>query len=99
MINITNMTSPLTLAHIENQKSFDKMPTYFPNEKNYDCRLKSHLTSSEKNILKAVVEWAEGKKEFFKKAVGGRVESSIYAQGVCAALSDLQDFINKSLTN
>lgn len=50
----------------KNEEEFDKMPTYLPNGKSYDERIKSHLHSSSTKIIEAhtkdIIEMIEEKR-------------------------------------
>ena len=102
------MTNPILFAHNQNVKKFeDEFCDLHPDnsvwglsidiiEKELQNKIKSHLTSSTKNILKAVREWAE--KNNYEAHVSAN--GSNYLDGAdhdVVSLSDLTTLINSSL--
>ena len=81
------MTNTIQTILDEQKKEFEKidMDVY---EENYPEVCLDFLTSSHKQILKGIVEWAESEKEHMQKHSKGN-----YADGKIEAFRDLQDYL------
>lgn len=55
------------------------------------------LVSHHNKVLEEIIEEVDKKRDWFKKATGGQLDSSLYADGVVACCNDLKSLLHQKL--